>query len=143
VEDRGDGRLGQRSAARYAPGHRDGIAEHWHAASSSLDAAPDRRDGTAEHWHVVSCFLDAEDIRAGSVRADVAEHGQRPLLSDVITEATSGRFDTWLYDLPSPLALSKREEEEEADAAVTCQKGSPGTLKTWMTSLSLPSWNGP
>jgi hypothetical protein len=42
-------------------------------------------------------------------RADDAEHGQRPLLSDVVTEAASGRFDTRLYDLPSPLALSKRE----------------------------------
>ena len=34
--------------------------------------------------------------------------------------------------LPSPLAPTKREEEEEeADAAVTCQKGSPGTPKNW------------
>jgi hypothetical protein len=48
------------------------------------------------------------------------------LLSDVITETTSGRFDTRLYDLPSPLALSKREEEEEEDAAVTAKKGLRG-----------------
>jgi hypothetical protein len=57
----------------------------------------------------ISCSCDAEDIRAGSDRADVAEHGQRPFLPDVITEATSGCFDTRLYDLPSSLALSKRE----------------------------------
>ena len=59
---------------------------------------------------------------------DVAEHGQRPLFSGVGTEATSGRFDARLYDLPSTLALSTREEEEEEeDAAVTAKKGLRGT----------------
>jgi hypothetical protein len=124
VEDRGDGRPGQRGAVR-ASGHRDGVNEHWHAASSSLDAAPDRRDGTAEHWHVASSSRDA-DTRAVSDRADDAEHGQRLLLSDVDTEAASGRSDTRLYDLPSPLAPTKREEEEEEDAAVTAKKGLRG-----------------
>jgi hypothetical protein len=48
---------------------------------------------------------------------------------------------TRLYDLPSPLTPTKKAEED-ADPAVTRQKGSPGT-KTWMASLSLEGGAGP
>jgi hypothetical protein len=67
-------------------------------------------------------------------RADDAEHGQRPLLSDVVTEAASGRSDTRLYDLPSPLTPTKKAEEE-VDAAVTANKGLRGPQNPgWLVS---------
>ena len=53
----------------------------------------------------------------------------------------SDRSDTRLYDLaPTPAPTKKKEE---ADAAVTRQTGSPGTLRTWMSSLSLEVGAGP
>jgi hypothetical protein len=126
--------------SRHAPGHRNGVAEHWHDVSSPPDAAPDRRDDTAEHRNVASSSRDA-DTCAVSDRADVAEHGQRPLLSDVDSEAVSDRSDIRLYDPAPPLAPTKKAEE--VDAAVTRHTGSPGTLKTWMASLSLEVEAGP
>jgi hypothetical protein len=47
------------------------------------------------------------------------------LFSDVVTEAASGRFDTRLYDPPSPLHPTKKAEED-VDPAVTAKKGLQG-----------------
>jgi len=55
-------------------------------------------------------------------------------------EAVSGRSDTRLYDLAPTLVPTKKAK---VDPAVTRQRRSPGTPKTWMASLSLEVETGP